>query len=205
MSQREPIGIISHGTLGRTRRVGSDRNGLPIEEQVPALAGIIMYDRDGGRVHCPTSCHRVTLKTTAAEHYKSGILKQLLIEGFLREDRCPHTAVEALGDRPPVMPPEGFAGCKEHSTGDVAPFDRVKILGGCVHLREIVQRRRNLCTASAAARKNKAAEATQLQLAKRLAEESTKVVETSAEGAAALKASRTSRRDRTVNPIPDED
>jgi hypothetical protein len=201
---REPIGIISHGTIGRMRRVGSDENGIPIEEQMPARAGIQMYDRDGGRVFIPTSAHRATLNTTDAERYKYQVIRDLLLEGFLREDKCPHTAVDALGEKAPVDPPPGFTGCKEHMSGRVEPFDPKEIIGGCVHLRAIVRRRRTICTRNAAMRKSKAAQATQLQLAKRLAEEATKIAENSPEGLAALNASRTSRKARTLVPTDEK-
>lgn len=197
---REPIGLISHGTIGRMRRVGSDEDGIPIEEQVPARAGIYMYDRDGNRCHIPTSAHRATLNTTDTERYKYQVIRDQLVEGFLREDKCPHTAVDALGEKAPVDPPEGFLGCKEHMTGQVAPFDQKACLGGCSHLREIVRRRRQKAGKGAEIRKSKAAKQAALAAAHKLKTEADKVFGATESPEAELQASRAARKGRTLSP-----
>lgn len=194
MSQKEPIGILSHGNIGRTRRVGSDEDGLPIEETIPSLEGLVMYDRDGNRLHVPTSCHRAKVKGQHQEMYKAQIIKDLLTEGYLREDRCPHVAVEALGDKPPVDPPKGFATCKGPE-----PFDKETGLGGCEHLRPIVERRRQLARNRAKMRKNEAAKAATLLLGQKIAKEAVKVAETS-DGTSVLQGARAARRESTAKP-----
>lgn len=164
---KEPIGVLSHGNIGRTRKVGVDENGLPIEETVPSRRGIAMYDRDGNRVHTATSCHRATLKTPDADRYRAGIIRDLLAEGFLREDMCPHVAV-AYDDKPPaptVPPPEGWTGCK-----GVQPYDRKTNLGGCLCLQGIIARRRSQCKEKARVRKSLAADARKIALTKQMAE-----------------------------------
>lgn len=197
---REPIGLISHGTIGRMRRVGSDEDGIPIEEQVPARAGIYMYDRDGNRCHIPTSAHRATLNTTDTERYKYQVIRDLLLEGFLREDKCPHTAVDALGEKAPVDPPDGFLGCKEHMTGQVPPFTQKECLGGCTHLREIVKRRRQKAQRKTDVRKDKAAKERALAKAKRLADDAQEVFGRTESPEAELQAARTGRKARTLAP-----
>lgn len=164
---REPIGVLSHGTIGRTRKVGTDDLGLPIEEAVPTRGGIITYDRDGNRGHTATSCHRATLKTADADRYRATVIRDLLAEGFLREDMCPHVAV-AYDDKPPsptVPAPEGWKGC-----AGVQPFDKKTQLGGCPCLRGIITKRRAQSKERARVRKSLAADAQKLHLTRQLAD-----------------------------------
>lgn len=163
---REPIGVLAHGLMGRTRKVGVDENGLPIEETIPARAGLAMYDKDGNRVHTSTSCHRAKLMTAEANLYRAGIIRDLLAEGFLREDMCPHVAV-AYDDKPPkptVPAPKDWAGCK-----GALPFEQAAALGGCQCLRDIVERRRVQAKDRARVRKSLAADARTIELTKQMA------------------------------------
>lgn len=193
-TNREPIGVLAHGLMGRTRKVGVDENGLPMEETVPARAGLAMYDRDGSRVYTATSCHRARLKTAEANLYRSGIIRQLLEEGFLREDMCPHVAV-AYDDKPPkptVPAPAGFTGCK-----GALPYDPVLALGGCQCLRDIVNRRRIQAKDKARVRKSLAADARTLQLTKQMAQaqvEAEKNQPQTASGMAEVEKARRARR-----------
>lgn len=143
---RENLAQLTHATIGRTRTVGRTKLGMPREETVPAIQGVIQYDRDGNRLHTNTHCHRAFVKHLD-QHVKARVLADLLVEGFLEEGTCPYAPREALDRQPAVPPPEGF---NAYCNGQGPVVDGI---GGCSHLREVVKGRRAIAAERARLRK----------------------------------------------------
>ncbi|KAB2910227.1 MAG: hypothetical protein F9K40_03080, partial [Kofleriaceae bacterium] len=126
------IAQLSHGTIGRTRVVGRTRLGLPREETIPAVRGVMMYDRGGNLVHVSIHSHREFVPHLD-DQVRPRVLRDLLEEGFLEIGFCPHMPRESLKGKPSVEPPEGF---NERCDGGGKE--------GCSHLHAIVAERKTL-------------------------------------------------------------
>lgn len=161
---REPIGLISHQTIGRSSSKRRDDAGLPIEESVPSLRSVVMYDGDGNELRIPTHCHRAFVPAFD-DKYKPRLMRDRLEDGFLESGRCPHMPREQLNDQPSVKAPAGFTTCD--GKGEADPDTLVV---GCSHLKAVVAERRKRAAAKAANRKNPAAKAATLAVAQKLAE-----------------------------------
>lgn len=153
---REPIGLISHNTIGRTVSPRRDEAGIPIEESVPSLRSTIFYDLDGNEVRIPTHCHRAFVPGHDNK-YRPTVVRDRLQDGFLEASKCPHMPREQLDDKPSITPPAKFTTCDgKGETGGVL---------GCSHLVEAVKLRRQRARDRAAARKNPAGRAAALAVA----------------------------------------
>jgi hypothetical protein len=144
---RETLAQLTHASIGRTRIVGRNRLGMPLEETIPAIQGVYQYDKDGNRLHTNTSCHRANVKHLE-QHVKARVLADLLVEGFLEEGKCPYQPREALDGMPAVPPPVGF-----NAYCDGRGALQADGIGGCAHLREVVKGRRALAKEKAQLRK----------------------------------------------------
>ena len=177
---REPIGIVNHGNIGRTRSTRNDPDtGLPMEESIPSLRTAVMYDRDGNRLDVATHCHRAFV-VGFDDKYGPRIIRDLLKEGFLEEGKCPHMPREQMNDQPSAPPPKWFATCDGRGTifddkGRIKP-DPATWIGGCEHMRKLVLARREISAKRAAARKNPAGQAATLALAHTIAKQSSALV-----------------------------
>lgn len=159
---REPIGIISHATIGRTSSKRRDEAGIPIEETVPALRSVEMYDLDGNAVQIATHCSRAFVKGND-EKYRPRVMRDRLVDGFLEVSRCPHMPREQLDDQPSVKPPAKFTTCD--GKGDTDEFG----VTGCAHLKAVVAARREMASTRASLRKNSAGRAAAIMSAQALA------------------------------------
>lgn len=163
---REPIGLISHQAIGRTTSKRRDAAGIPIEETVPSLRSVKLYDLDGNEVMSPVHCHRAFVQGFD-DKYRPRAIRDRLKDGFLEAGKCPHMPREQLDDKPSIEAPPKFEICDGK-----AAADEKSGIDGCKHLVAAVLERRKRTAAKAASRKNVAQGAAALQLAQALAKQS---------------------------------
>lgn len=173
---KEPIGLLSTATIGRTRIARVDaETGLPMEEAVPSLGGggakggVYMYDKDGSRLWISTHCHRPFVQAHD-DKYKPRIIRDLLLEGYLQEGYCPHAMRDSI-ERASV--PLSAKDAKDYKPCDgKGDLDEATFVGGCAHMKKLVGARRKIAAAAATKRKNPAARAASFALAQELAKQS---------------------------------
>lgn len=171
---REPIGVISHGTIGRTTSKRRDDAGIPIEETVPSLRSLKFYDLDGNECMIPVHSHRAFVPNFD-DKVRPRVVRDRLGDGFLEAQRCPHMPREQLDDKPSVPAPPKFTVCDGKGRDEKTGID------GCAHLVAVVVERRKRSAEKAASRKNTAQGAVALQMAQALAKQATTTAAQSAQ------------------------
>lgn len=124
---------LTYDSVSPTRVIGRDKNGLPIEETVCALAKSARFvDLHGNVCDVPLRTGRVYSEEPEAVRYEYIITKELIGQGQLPLAECPYTMdYKNFVGGPLVKPPPGESDCGGKPDG-------------CEHMQRIIEARRKV-------------------------------------------------------------
>lgn len=128
---------LTDSSVSPSRIIGYTEEGQEIEETICALAKSALFvDRDGNICTIPLRTGRVLSEEPEATRYEQIIVSDLIRQGQIPLECCPHTVQFAhLRPGPLVALPKGFTKC------DGAP-GAAKLEQACEHMQKIVRDRR---------------------------------------------------------------
>jgi hypothetical protein len=158
-TSREPIATVTRGALGRTRHVGRDSAGRPIEEAVPSCGAIKMMDVAGNECDVHIQNGRAATKLSL-EKYGKPHVRDRIREGWMPKNGCPLNMHPAANGPLIVFEESDYAaglvedGVRHELPRQPCPIDpQSPPAHGCVHYRLAKQKRRAMTAVEAVERK----------------------------------------------------
>lgn len=197
--KRRKIAQISQRTIGKTRVVGRNEDGIDITEKVPTMRGARYLDRAGSEVHIPLTSCRVGGRESQ-EKYGNPAHKQAIKDGFLPKLECPLTTkYEDIVHGPLIAAKPGEKKCT-FTAKDIAKLEAEgEEWHGCKHYQRAKEARRQKASDEAAARRARSPEARDQAIADRLAQQSEDM---SQSAAAILALARSQRGEQASSDAP---
>ena len=170
----EGIAQISEETIGRTRPVGRNAEGLPILEKLPEKRSRLMINTAGVEVFVPICNHRLFTEDSYRQYGRLHEERQVAA-GFLPKDECPLTRKYAhvVGGSGRLMEPEG----KEEECRLSPQQTQAPDWDGCKHYQRAKELRREKAAKKAQAGNTKEPSPEIIELAKAMKQISTQPVE----------------------------